>query len=140
MLAVVQDASGEKVAIHRTYLTPDGKKASVSSPKKITQAIKPISGGAIRLFPHGLCLGIAEGVETACAAFQLFGIPTWAAVSATMMETFVVPEGISKLVIFGDNDKNLVGQKAAYSLAARCRVPCEVRIPGSLGTDWADCL
>jgi putative DNA primase/helicase len=140
MLGVLQDASGAMVAIHRTYLTPAGNKANIDTPKKLTQAIAPISGGAIRLFPADRCLGIAEGIETACAAFQLFGIPTWAAFSAGNMEKFVIPEGVERLVIFGDNDLNGVGQQAADKLRKRYAGIAEVRIPEKIDADWADML
>jgi putative DNA primase/helicase len=140
MLGIVLDADGESIALHRTYLTPDGHKANVPSPKKLTSPIRPIAGGAIRLFPVGECLGIAEGIETACAAFQLFGIPTWAAVSATMLASFKVPDGIKRLVIFGDNDLNGVGQQAADKLRKRYLQFSELRLPEKLDTDWADYL
>lgn len=143
MLGVMQDANGESIAIHRTYLTPDGCKASVASPKKLTTPIKPLVGGAIRLFHAGENLGIAEGIETACAAFQLFGVPTWAAYSAVNLEKFVVPDGVRKLVVFSDNDASFTGQDAAFSLAKRVKasgIECEVRIPQRPGTDWADYL
>ena len=141
ILGVVQDKDGNKVAIHRTYLSDFGEKAAVSNPKKLTEAIKPITGGAIRLFkPVGEVLALAEGIETACAAYQQFGIPTWSVINAAMMESFKIPSGITKLIIFGDNDKSFTGQKSAYALANKCGIECEVKIPQEANTDWADIL
>lgn len=140
MIGVVSNPIGEAIAAHRTYLTRSGMKANVPDAKKMTNAIESISGGAIRLFQHQGILGIAEGIETACAATQMFGIPTWAAISANGLEKFVAPEGVTHLVIFGDNDSNFVGQDAAYALAKRYAQIAEVRIPEKAGTDWADIL
>ena len=49
---------------------------------------------------------------------------------------------IKHLIIFGDNDRNGVGQKAAYALASRLtsKMRVEVRIPNVAGTDWNDVL
>ena len=63
--------------------------------------------------------GIAEGIETAIAAHELFGLPTWATISATIMESFVPPAGVRRLTIFADHDTNFAGQKAAFTLAHR---------------------
>ena len=135
MIACVQSSDGKKIAIHRTYLTPDGRKANLGTPKKLTQTLSSIAGAAIRLFQHGKILGVAEGIETACAATQLFGIPTWSAISANGIKTFEPPSDVERLIIFADNDANQVGQKSAYELAARVRIPCEVRIPTDVGTE-----
>jgi putative DNA primase/helicase len=140
MLGIVTSPNGRKLAIHRTYLTLDGRKASVKPNKKLTKVLEPLAGSAIRLFDHGEVLGVAEGIETACAAFQLTGIPTWSVLNTSGMKSFVVPAELKKLIIFADHDSNQAGQKAAYELASRCNVACEVRIPEIADTDWADVL
>jgi len=138
MLGVVSSAEGEAIAAHRTYLTKDGQKANVPEVKKMTSAIKSISGGAIRLFKHNGVLGIAEGIETACAATQIFGIPTWAAICANGMEKFIVPEGVTELHIFADNDMNGTGQKAADVLSKRYKDISVIHVAEKINTDWAD--
>lgn len=140
MLARVQSANGKGATIHRTYLTDDGRKANVESPKKI-MAGKPISGGAVRLFPANVTMGIAEGIETALAAQQLFCINTWSVISAVGMESWVPPAQAKTIWVFGDNDASFTGQSAAYSLAKRLRLQgfdVEVRIPETAETDWCD--
>ena len=85
-------------------------------------------------------VGVSEGIETAIACKQLFDIPTWATISTSIMVGFEPPEGIRKVVIFGDNDANFVGQKAAYKLANRLYLKnfiVEVQVPEVVG-DWAD--
>lgn len=141
MLAIVTAPDGSGATIHRTYLK-GGEKAPVSSPKKLMQGL-PMKGAAIRLFPVADVLGVAEGIETALAAAQMFSVPTWACVSAGGLESFVPPEEVKKVVIFGDNDRNFVGQGAAYKLASRLSLAgleVEVRIPEQAGTDYADLI
>jgi len=100
-------------------------------------AVDTVRGGVVRLFPIAEHLGIGEGIETAVAAAQIFGIGTWAAISANGLEAWQPPQSVRKVTIFGDNDQNFTGQRAAYALANRLRLAgLEVRA----GTDWCDAL
>lgn len=138
LLARVVAPDGAGVTLHRTYLQK-ACKAPVPSPKKLMPG-KPISGGAVRLAPAGEWLGIAEGVETALAASQLFGCPVWSVVSANGIETFNPPAGVKSLTVFADHDANFTGQAAAYAAARRLSqrgISCEVAIPPLIG-DWLD--
>lgn len=139
MLALVTMPDGKRTTMHRTWLDGKGGKAPVDEPKKVMAGT--IKTGAIRLAPMAECLGIAEGIETALRASVLFGVPTWAAISAGGMRDWEAPEGITEVVIFGDNDENFTGQNAAFSLAHRLAmrgIKTDVRIPTKVGTDWAD--
>lgn len=141
MLGLISAPDGSGATIHRTWIK-NGQKAPVASPKKIAQGL-PIKGGAIRLTPIAETLGVAEGIETALAAMQASGIPTWACVSAHGIESFMPPDGCKRVVIFGDNDTNYVGQSAAYKLASslvRAGIEADVRIYQERGKDWADGL
>ena len=141
MLALITAPDGSGATIHRTWIL-GGQKAPVDRPKKIAQGL-PIKGGAIRLTPPAEILGVAEGIETSLAAMQITGIPTWACVSANGVETFTPPAITKRVVIFGDNDINYVGQSAAYRLACslvRAGIDAEVRIYHEAGKDWADGL
>jgi putative DNA primase/helicase len=140
LVARICDENGNGVGIHRIYLTPDGRKADVSSPKKMLAA-KPINGGAVRLSDIEACLGIAEGIETALAASARFDVPVWSCLSAVGMEKWVPPAGVERVIIFADNDMSFTGHAAAYALAKRLHrdgLGVEVRIPEQIGTDWAD--
>jgi putative DNA primase/helicase len=139
MLAPVVALDGELRSVHRTYL------GDVPRRKKLAKVAATVSGCAVRLFDFEETLGVAEGIETAIAAYELFGIPTWAALNAGGVEKFEVPDGIENFAIFGDNDVNGVGKKAAYALAWRlaCDRPelnIAVKIPPTEGTDWLDVL
>lgn len=141
LLVLVSNPDGSNVNIHRTYITPEGKKAPVEKPKKLMAGLE-IKGGAMRIMPHGDTLGVAEGLESAYGAYALTGIPTWATISSGIMQNFEPPPGVKKLVIFSDNDKpdsrgKRAGQEAAATLKARMQEKgIEVRVitattPGS---------
>ena len=140
MAAAFTSADGRPLSLHLTYLTRDGRKAPVDAVRKILPPVDPLAGSAIRLFPVAEHLAIAEGIETALAVHRDFGIPCWAAANAGLMEKFIVPEGVRKVSIFGDNDSNYTGQKAAYTLANRLSRThsVEVRVPADADTDFAD--
>ena len=86
-----------------------------------------------------------DAIETAIAAHQMFCLPVWAGVTAGGLESFTPPAGISRFVIFGDNDANFTGQKSAFVLAHRLRrerpeIDIEVSIPDEPDSDWHDVL
>ncbi len=68
MVCRVQDANGQGVALHRTYLTASGDKAALTPAKKILGKLPQSS--AIRLFPSdidGYSRGLGNGSERVCA-------------------------------------------------------------------------
>ena len=140
MVGVFSDKDGLPATIHVTYLTPDGQKAAVSSPKKIMPPSRTMTGGAIRLTGVYPEMAIAEGIETALAVMRNFEIPCWAAATAGMLEKFEPPNQVSTLHIFADADRSFTGQCVAYNLARRLhqRVECAVHVPEVLGKDFAD--
>ena len=140
MVHLFSGPDGNPLTYHVTYIDNDTK-ANVSAPKKIITPLGPMTGGAIRLFPAGEVLGIAEGIETALACNDQFSVPVWAAYSATLLEQWQPPE-VSKIIwIFGDNDKSFTGQSAAFNLAKRLHrsgLTVKVKIPDQEGIDFAD--
>lgn len=155
MLAQVVNVAGEVVTIHRTYLTPDGRKLSeidgvkLEARKKMPAIVPGGSrGAAVRLSPVAGRLGVAEGIETALAAHLLSGgtIPVWSAVDAGGLEALELPLQVSEVVIFADRDENGRGQDAAVKLARRLlaegRSVKRVLPPLDFGSkaDWNDLL
>ena len=122
MLALVEKGN-ELITIHRTFLTTDGRKAPVTSPKKPmpVPSDRQIVGSAIRLGKPGRVLQVVEGLETALAVFEATSMVTWSLISATLMPNFLIPDGIEKLVIWSDLDRSQAGLIAATKLADRAK-------------------
>jgi putative DNA primase/helicase len=140
MIAMVTGPDGAPSILHRTYLTADGRKASVNAPRRLMPGTVA-KGAAIRLAPAGDALGIAEGIETALSASALFGVPCWAAVNAGMLTAWQPPPEVRRILIFGDNDASYTGQAAAYALARRLRSEgfiVDVEVPAEPEADWND--
>ena len=84
-----------------------------------------MTGGAVHLFPipENGRLMVAEGIETALAARELFNARDWglcAALSANGMKRLELSDGIKELAIIADHDTpRPVGFKAAHDLAVR---------------------
>ena len=120
ILARIQDAGGQLAGIHRTYLTPDGRKADVPEPKKILGKMPPGSRIELYRWLPGHPMAIAEGLETALAIrIADFPANVWCVVSAHGMASFTPPEGVSRLDIYADRDKSEAGIQAARKLQQR---------------------
>ena len=143
MVAAMQNPAGELVALHRTWLTTDGRKAPVpGAVKKVSAASGPLTGACIRLdWPDDEvpAMGVSEGIETALAARCASGLPTVAAYSASALSTWHWPPGLQRLVIFADADR--AGVEAADKLRQRARaagLSVHVMTPSTPGFDWCD--
>jgi putative DNA primase/helicase len=145
MLARVDGTEGQLVTLHRTYLG-SGRKAPLPDAKKLLST--GVVGTAVRLHPPGEELAVTEGIETALAVHMLRGVPVWAAMSAGNLERVCIPDSVSRVLIYADNDADadFDGQASAFVLARRLRKEgrhgkersVEVWIPRKLGADWAD--
>lgn len=140
MVAPVVAPDGRIIALHRTYLTADGRKAGVPSPKKLSGATGPLAGACIPLYkPARGCIGIAEGIETALAAWRASSVPTVAGYCAGNLAAWRWPPAVQRLVIFADADR--AGREAAGTLRGRAlaaRLRCEVLTPTTEGADWCN--
>jgi len=139
MVVPVIDATGQQVAIHRTWLQPDGSgKADVTTPKKMQGKF---SAGAIYIGKcNGPSVGIGEGIETCMAVYEDTGIPMIAAGSATHIAKVTLPREATNILIFADADE--AGRKGAESAAKRfCSEgkPVCILTPQT-DSDWLDVL
>jgi hypothetical protein len=157
-VGVVKTAYGpgsrnESIALHRTMITPDGDPIWIEEGgkrRKARRALGPSKNAAVKLVADVMpedwsgpeitySLGIAEGVETALAAWLMTGVPVWAVGFASNMAEFPLLPGIETLVLFVDHDT--AGQESAakcwdrWTAAGR-----EViwKIPNKSGNDFAD--
>lgn len=131
------DNAGRISALQRTFLTAFGEKAPVEPPRMI---LGQLNSAAVRLAPAAETLGIAEGVETALAATQLFKVPCWAGCGARLHRV-TLPSSVSCVILFADNDG--AGLRTADRAAHRFRREgrtVEVRVPQLEGGDWNDVL
>lgn len=138
MLATVE--GGARFALHRTYLSPDGGKASVDPNKAM---LGPCAGGAVRVAQGEGPLVVAEGIETALSlASGLLGKPAtiWAALSTSGMRALVLPRTPGRLTVAADGDQP--GRLAALALASRAEALGwhVTLLPAPEGRDWNDVL
>lgn len=117
MLALVEHQVHGPMAVHRTWLKPDGSGKADLDPNKMT--LGPRDGGAIRLAPVGPNgeLAVGEGIESSLSFMQLTGTPTWSAISAGGIEALILPPKARLITIACDADP--VGIKAAHRAARR---------------------
>lgn len=118
MIAAVLDKEARRIiAIHRTYLKPDGMaKADVSSAKMI---LGPYRGGHVRLdLLVTDKLAIAEGIETALSVKKACPhLPVWAALSLGNMDA-PVPDSVTELILCADGDNKDQGSADKILLGA----------------------
>jgi hypothetical protein len=114
MLTIYSDiTTGEYCGIERTFLTPEGKKIERRSLGRTRKH------AAVKLYVGVPCdqLFVAEGFETAIAAYMLGLRPVWALGSADGIRFFPPIASINKLTILQDNDA--AGKRAAEACALR---------------------
>ena len=151
MIAAIRNSEGKLIAVHKTFLTKDGKKASVETPEKISCLPSNVSltGCAIRIGKPTKYLAVAEGIETALSVSIATGLPCWSCVNAHLLESVEIPASVEVVFIFADKDRSLVGTRSARALRDRltqkgtmaCIESIEEDIPAdSKGIDWNDIL
>jgi hypothetical protein len=139
MVARIDGAN--RIAIHRTYLAPDGRtKAAISTPRAM---LGSPAGGAVRLSDGTGPLVVAEGLETALslASGLLRGPATvWAALSTSGLRTLRLPLEPRRLTIATDGDDP--GRAAGHDLGERAHALgwSVSLLPAPDGRDWNDVL
>lgn len=140
LVAAIQDGEGHIVAVQRTWLLPDGSGKAALDPPKAT--LGPMKDGALRLAHAGETLGLAEGLETALSAMQLFMLPVWATLGAARMKHVKLPAHVKRVVLFRDPGER--GKAAAYeactafALEGRHMIVQDPPEGDDAKTDWND--
>jgi hypothetical protein len=141
LIAAISDFSDRIVAVHRTFLTRTGEKASVVP---VRASLGKISGGTVRLAnpEPDQRLVIGEGIESSASCGLLTKQPAWAAVSSGNLGwRAVLPSEISSVLVACDRD--MPGIRAAEAAAARWRSEGRdvlIASPDRLDTDFNDIL
>lgn len=128
------------VAIHRTFLDPDTDRvAKVDTPKR---ALGHLGEGAVRLGGAVASrLGLAEGIETALSATQIFGIPCWATLGNERFGKVAIPDSVTELHLFIDADKGgSLAETRARAAHRRSGRTIFTHCPPIGGQDWNDVL
>ena len=112
---VTRGVDGAPLAIHRTFLTRDGKGKAPDEPQKMM--LGPCRGGAVRLAPPGAVLMVGEGIETCLAAMQGAGRPVWAALSTSGLRSLDLPNEVRNIIVLADGD--IPGEAAAQDCGLR---------------------
>lgn len=154
IVTMVCGANGRPSTIHRTYITPEGTKAPVQSPKKMMRHCAEDLFGAMQIAVIGKSkvLAVTEGIETALAVMSVFNVPAWAAGNAYLLENFAPPKGVD-VVIYADKDRpsrqhpDGHGQSSAKLLLKRLwteGIKASIKLPdsdipqGKKSVDWID--
>jgi phage/plasmid primase-like uncharacterized protein len=152
MIAPVVNAAGDPVGVHLTYLAPGGNGKYPFAAKSMQRECRgPIRGGGVRPADVSRSVSsvntpqllVAEGIETTLSCMQLFGIPSWAALSAPGVAALELPPEIKSVVIACDNDINNASHHAATAAYYRWvaeRRAVQLIMPPMPGTDFNDVL
>jgi putative DNA primase/helicase len=114
MFAIASNEYGEPVFTHLTYIE-GGKKADVPVQRKMYKLQEYIGSVSVKLFEAGQVLGIGEGIESSLAAANIYKMPVWSALNATLLAKFRAPTGVKSLYVFADNDRSGTGLAAAFA-------------------------
>lgn len=148
ILSLMASNSFQRITIHRTWITAEGK-APVPEAKKMmpVMASNPLSGQspACWISDPGPVVNLCEGMETALSVWLLTGVPTAAVTSSTLMLNWEPPRGVRGVCVWADLDK--AGLDAARHLnhalpkAGVEMIPTMVP-PEQLGDkpDWNDAI
>lgn len=118
MLAAVRHwDSNDLIAVHRTWLLPDGSGKAPIEPNRMM--LGATMGGGTQLSPPAHKMVIAEGLETSLSVMQETRLPVWAALSTSGMMGLNLPDlpMAQDIIIAVDNDP--AGRKAALRSAEK---------------------
>ncbi len=120
LIAIVTDAAGELVALQRTYLTEDGRKAATKATNsdrkpKVKYSLGNVIGGSIQLGPPSASIIVCEGLEDGLTLAQGLGRSVWVAAGTSMMPAMIFPPVVRSVVIGADG--NAPGEAAAQKAA-----------------------
>lgn len=130
------------IAIHRTFLSPDGRgKAAMDEPKRMlgNPGVGAVRWGGI---PIDGVLRLAEGVEDAASVMNMLGPDrfVWPVLGIERYQTVAIPESIHTVIIYSQHGAEAARaiERARPHLIANDR-KLVVKLPPHAG-DWNDLL
>ena len=136
LIAAVRDETG-LVGIHRTFL--NCRSFGAAALKRERAGLGRFGTGAVRLGGIGPRLGLAEGIETALSASDLFGIPCWATLGTERFKQVSIAGPVEELHLFLDHDEG--GERAEFlARETFAHFPIKVHVPPRAREDWNDVL
>ncbi len=145
LVGKITNSEGFLKGVMRTYITEDGYKASVDTPKKCLGEIK---GCGVRLGNIvGPVVHITEGIETGLAIYAAINQPVIAALNAGNQKTLEFESCIKEVHMWPDKDLSLTGQRES-ELAAEAFMAKGLKVilhasnldipEGQSSIDWLD--
>lgn len=155
IVARVIDARNKSkaVSIHRTYVSPDGKKANVSSSqvkKLMSPSVQKITGESIKVNnKKSEHIIVAEGIEAALAwvAATRNEFAVYAAINCLNLGRFTWPKETKGILVAGDNDPPQKGSgvrpglhhaNLLYQRAIKAGLKSKIVLPHIEGLDFDD--
>ena len=142
LVAAVTGPDGSLVAIQRTYLTEDGRKAAVIATEqdrkpKVKYSLGNVRTGAIRLGPAAASITVCEGLEDGASLAEGLGRPVWVGAGTSMLPAMIFPEVVRSVVIGADNDDagRVAATAAAEAYVAR-GLSVRISPPPAPHKDW----
>lgn len=159
LIGVCRSLSGDVITLHRTYVSPDGKKLALPDPNDpaetldVRKLMTPVNDHKYRIAlyqPMNGRLGVSEGLETAFSAAILNDLPCESAIDSGKLIHYAPPPTVQTLFVFADDDP--AGRHGAETLKARMaidrpEVAVHIRYPRmhqgvqpGFGGDWNDLI
>lgn len=146
LVAAVTGPDGSLVAVQRTYLTDDGRKAAVIATEqdrkpKVKYSLGNVRTGAIRLGPIGASIVVCEGLEDGLSLAQGLGRSVWVGAGTSMLPHMAFPDEVRSVVIGADNDEaGRVAANAAAEAYVAHGLSVRVTPPPAPAKDWNEWL
>ena len=138
LLLAIRDQGGDLAGLEVTYLRAGGyRDDQLRLPRKHIGAVP--AGRAVRIDAAAPQMLVAEGFFTTLSASERFGLPAWALLSTRNMRAWIAPEGVTSVLIAGDN--GVEGRRSAGVLATRLEVQglrTRTMFPDAPHGDWND--
>lgn len=141
LVAALSAEERQPVSVQLCYLDQDGNR--IADKPNARRTFGTMGDAVVRLGPATETLGLAEGVETALSAAELYGATCWATCGAGRFASVSLPSTVRSVVIFADDDAKGTSVEAAQKAAVTLRAEglgVTIRIPPQGFKDYNDVL